>query len=115
MKFFYWLVSLEPPAFLERWLRRAGEANDKPDNWAQASHYAIGYGYMLTAIIFTDQVLVPFLAMAVFIFFKEFWFDIRYEKDETVSTGLKDMCSYLIGGVVAVLVACLCFLCRVQL
>jgi hypothetical protein len=96
--FLQWLASLPAPAWAEAWLKKAGAYNDVPDNWAQTSHAALGYAVVFTFGVDFDMVFAPAIVLLVLIFFKEFWFDIRYEQNETIESSWKDWKFWAIGS-----------------
>lgn len=111
-KFLNWLASVNPPASWENFLRRCGTYNDNPDNWAQASHIGLGYSAVFTfnllSVLLVSEpvdairyILLFDVLFLLFFFFKEFWFDIRYEKGEDIASSWEDWRSWLIGVVVA--------------
>jgi hypothetical protein len=99
-KFLTWLSSLNPPSWAEPWLKKAGAYNDVPDRWAQGYHFLGAYGFVFTMGVFFYSFKVALgctAAIWVFFFFKEFWFDIRYEQNETVATSWEDWRSWALG------------------
>jgi hypothetical protein len=85
----------------------------KPTYWmkdpqvlANIGHVLGGYAVLITAAMFTrDLRLLSEVeaAMAVYVLFKEYWFDLRYEDGETFASSTEDAAGYLIGSVSAVL------------
>ena len=97
------LSAISPPSWTEDWLKKAGIYNDVPDRWAQGYHFLGAYGFVFTILVFSDSWLVGLLATVaiwIFFFFKEFWFDIRYESNENISTSWVDWKNWFLGSVV---------------
>ena len=77
-------------------LERLGKINSNPETWAMSAHFAIGYGVVLTG--FCKHALWPtFIFMFLFVCAKEFWFDLKYEVNETIYSSTIDWLLYVAG------------------
>ena len=85
-------------------MSRPGDWMKNVQTLADVGHALGGYAIVLTADFFEQRWLVVGylqLALATYVLAKEYWYDLRYESEETVASSTRDALGYAIGCAVA--------------